>query len=329
MTKSVDAGPVSSSSDRGRTVLVLTGPTASGKTRIALLIARNLDAEIVSADSRQVYKYMDVGTAKPSPEERQLVKHHFVDELNPDQEFNAGEFGKAGRKIIDDILSRHKLPLVVGGSGLYIRSLVDGFFEGPSADKTLRRALYDRLKVEGHQALLSELRKIDPVSASQMLPANTRRIVRALEVHQLTGTPISELQRCPVKINLVPCFAGLLWDRKLLYERINKRVDNMIEHGLVEEAKRLQSRGYSRTLNAFQTVGYKEAFDYVAGYITCERMVDLIKQNSRRFAKRQLTWFRRDNRIRWFGVADEDDFPKVASSISDYFLSGEAAENFE
>lgn len=303
-----------------RAVLVLVGPTASGKTPVSLLLARQLNAEIISADSRQVYRHMDIGTAKPSPEELGLIPHHFVDELLPDQEFNAGEFGKRGRAVIDDIFSRKKVPLVVGGSGLYVQSLVDGFFEGPPADRTLRKTLVERLNAEGAGALLIDLKQVDPVAASGMLPSNERRIIRALEVYRLTGIPISKLQESRIEIRFTSCFVGLQWERKALYERINERVDRMVGQGLLDEVRRLKHLGYSSRLNSLQTVGYKEAFENIEGKITHERMVELIKQNTRRFAKRQLTWFRRDDRIRWFEVKGEKDFPEVADRICGFFL---------
>jgi tRNA dimethylallyltransferase len=302
--------------------LVLVGPTASGKTATSLCVASRLGAEILSADSRQIYKYMDIGTAKPSREERKNIKHYFVDELTPDQDFNSGEYGTRGREIIDDIFRRRKVPLVVGGSGLYVQALVDGFFEGPSAHPELRRHLEGRMKTEGAESLLEELRRIDPVAASGMLPSTTRRIVRALEVHTLSGTPISELHKSRHKIDFSPVFVGLQWDRKALYDRINKRAEQMIEQGLIDEVKQLIARGFSPDLNALQTTGYQEAFQFLEGKISHDRMVELIKQNTRRYAKRQLTWFRRDKRIRWFEVEDEKDLPRVAGGICEYFLDG-------
>lgn len=262
---------------------------------------------------------MDIGTAKPTMEERKQIKHYFVDELTPDKEFNAGEFGKRGREIIDDIFRRKKVPLVVGGSGLYVQSLIDGFFEGPSKDDNIRHQLYERLHQDGAQALLEELRTVDPESAAKMLPTNTRRIIRALEVYKLTGIPISQWQNQKIEINFTPIFVGLEWERKTLYERINLRVERMIEDGLIDEVKKLRALGYSEKLNALQTVGYKEVFDYLDGKISYERMVELIKQNSRRYAKRQLTWFRADKRIKWFKVEKDEDLPGLAGRICDYF----------
>lgn len=315
------------SPDRSRCILVMVGPTASGKTVASLHIAHRLDAEIISADSRQIYRYMEIGTAKPAKDERKTIKHYFVDELKPDQDFNAGDYGTRGREIIDGIFRRHKVPFVVGGSGLYVQALVDGFFEGPSADPGFREHLEGRLKTEGAGKLLDELRRIDPVAASRMLPSTTRRIVRALEVHKLSGMPISELHKSRHTINFRSIFVGLQWDRKVLYDRINQRVDRMIEQGLMEEVKKLSSRGYSRDLNALQTTGYQEAFEFLEGKISHDRMVELIKRNTRRYAKRQLTWFRRDKRIRWFDVKGQGELATVASNICDYFLSEVGAES--
>ncbi|MBI5020915.1 MAG: tRNA (adenosine(37)-N6)-dimethylallyltransferase MiaA [Ignavibacteriales bacterium] len=303
-----------------RNVLVILGATASGKTPVSLIIAKKINCEIISADSRQIYKMMDIGTAKPTLDELKSVSHHFIDRLLPDQNFNAGEFGKQGRLIIDEIFSKGKIPLVVGGSGLYIRALIDGFFDGPSADSSIREELYRRLEVEGGEILLEELRQIDPTSASRMLPTNTRRIVRALEVFKTTGIPISEMHKSKIDINFHPVFVGLNWNRKKLYDRINKRVELMFQSGLIDEVKQLRAKGYSSTLNALQTVGYKEVFDYLDNRTDYNRMVELIKQNSRRYAKRQLTWFRHDERIKWFDVNCEDDFEKIGLEITKYFI---------
>lgn len=301
-------------------MLVLVGPTASGKTQISLLLAQRLNGEIISADSRQIYKYLDIGTAKPTTEERKIVRHYFIDELTPDQDFNAGEYGRRGGEIIDEIFRAGKQPIVVGGSGLYIQSLIDGFFEGPARDEQMRKRLYTRLHVEGSEHLLGELRRIDPVSAAKMLPSNTRRIIRALEVYYLTGVPLSQHQNEQrTERTFYPVFAGLEWERKQLYNRINRRAEKMIEAGLVEEARSLLRMGYNASLNALQTVGYQEVFQFLDGKIDFQTMLNRFTQNSRRFAKRQLTWFRRDKRIRWFHVENESEFPKIAEDILNYF----------
>lgn len=298
---------------------VLVGPTASGKTPVSLLIAAGLNAEIISADSRQIYKRLDIGTAKPSGEELSRVRHHFVDEMPPDRDFNAGEFGIRGREVVGEVFARHKIPLVVGGSGLYLQALVDGFFEGVPSDPETRSELYRRLREAGPEKLYGELKRVDPLSASRMLPSNTHRVMRALEVFMLTGTPISELHQVPVRIGFTPVFAGLRWNRKLLYARIDRRVDRMIERGLLDEVKGILEGGYSPRLNALQSPGYREVIAHLEGSISFSEMVELIKRNSRRYAKRQLTWFRKDQRIAWFDLSDEEDFPEVASRISGYY----------
>jgi tRNA dimethylallyltransferase len=298
-----------------RVVLCIVGPTASGKTTLALLIARKLHGEIISADSRQVYRYLDIGTAKPTRQQLRQVKHHFVDELEPDENFSAGEFGRKGRQIIDKLFRMKKVPIVVGGSGLYVRSLVNGFFEGPSAEGDMRQRLYSQLHEQGADKLLAELRRVDPASASTLLPTNTRRIIRALEVFELTGVPISKLHQRKIKIDFVPLMIGLQWDRNLLYERINSRVDAMVENGFLDEVRTLLDHGYSETTNSLQTVGYQEAILHLRGEIDYDTMVESIKRNTRRFAKRQLTWFRPDKRIHWVPVADEEELPSIAQGI--------------
>ncbi|HUL43089.1 MAG TPA: tRNA (adenosine(37)-N6)-dimethylallyltransferase MiaA [Bacteroidota bacterium] len=301
-------------------ILVVSGPTASGKTRIALGLAEHLNGEILSADSRQMYKLMSIGTAQPTPEELRRVPHFFVADRLPDQEFNAAEFGVEGRRIIDKIIARGKLPIVAGGSGLYIQGLIDGFFEGAEPDEGYRKLLYDRIATEGSEVLLAELHRIDPVAASGMLPSNRRRIVRALETHHLTGRPISVLQRERVEISFNAVLVGIAWDRKRLYDRINCRVEEMLASGLIEEVEKLIARGYNPELKALQTVGYKEVFEFLNGRVSYDETVERIKRNTRRYAKRQLTWFRNDERITWFPISDESEFEAVTKKIVDHFL---------
>jgi len=306
-----------------RKVLAIVGPTASGKTKLSIIVAEKIGGEIISADSRQVYRYMDIGTAKPSKEERERVKHYFIDELNPDEEFNAGAFGERGREIIEDIFSRGKVPIVVGGSGLYVKSLIDGFFEGPAGDWELREILYRKAEQLGKGVLYEELKKVDPASAEKIHPNNLKRVIRALEVYYLTGKPISQLQsEMKPEINFETVQIGLNWDRKKLYKRIEERVDMMIEQGLIDEVKRLRELGYDKNLNALQTVGYKEVFDYLDGIISYDRMIYLIKRNSRRYAKRQLTWFRQDKRIIWIDVDERTDLNELADKVIDIYKSG-------
>ena len=259
---------------------------------------------------------LTIGTAKPSPDELKKVKHHFVDEILPDQHFSAGEFGIDGRKIIDEIVKEKKLPIVVGGTGLYVRSLVDGLFTGPGRKEDVREELEARLESEGANALLEELRRVDPEAAARMLPSNQRRVIRALEVYYATGKPISQHHDEHEHEKFFnPVFVGLHWERKKLYDRINFRVDRMLAAGFLDEVKGLLSRGYDDRYKSLQTVGYKEAFAFLRKEIGYERMVELMKQNTRRFAKRQLTWFRRDARIRWFDIEEENEIPRIAGEV--------------
>lgn len=258
---------------------------------------------------------MDVGTAKPSLEERKLVRHHFVDELEPDQPFSAGEFGKSGRERIAGIIAAGKTAVVVGGSGLYIRALVDGFFSGPGSDPDLRETLTARLKEEGPSRLHAELKLADPETAAAIHPQSSHRLLRALELYYLTGAPASVLRRqtdpAPFEFRIF----GLRWKRNELYDRINRRVDEMFAGGFVEETKKLLERGYSRRINALQTVGYKEILQYLDGKLEYDAMVELVKQNTRRYAKRQLTWFRADERIVWIDMREDKPHSEAIGEI--------------
>ncbi len=304
-------------------VLAIVGPTGSGKTKLSLIVAEKLNGEIISVDSRQVYRYMDIGTAKPSLEDRKRIKHYFIDEINPDEEFNAGVFGEKGREIIKDIFSRGKVPIVVGGSGLYIKSLIDGFFEGPGADWELRGIFYQKANELGREVLYEELKRVDPMSAEKIQPNNLKRVIRALEVYYITGKPISQLQQMiKPEIDFKTVQVGLKWDRKKLYKRIEQRIDEMIKAGLIDEVKKLRELGYDKNLNSLQTVGYKEIFDYLDGLISYDEMIRLVKRNSRRYAKRQLTWFRQDKRIIWLNVDETTDFDGLAEKVVQIYHSG-------
>jgi len=311
---------VASPSPGARRVPVGVGPTASGKTEVSLLLAGILGGEIVSADSRQIFKYLDIGTAKPTVAQRASVPHHFVDELLPDQDFSAGQFGERGRRLIDDILGRRRVPIVVGGSGLYIQSLIDGFFDGPGADPEIREALNARLKADGILPLLDELRRVDPVSAGRIDPTKPRRIIRALEVFHISGRPLSSQQDERRRVlTFTPVMFGLSWERQELYDRINRRCGRMVEEGLVHEALELERQGFHSSLNALNTVGYREAYSHVRGEIDREEMLRIFRRNSRRYAKRQTTWFRRDSRITWIPMSDERTSGDVAEHIGRMF----------
>ncbi len=299
-----------------KTVIVLVGPTASGKTAVSLPLAERLGAEIISADSRQIYRHMDIGTAKATVAERARVQHHFIDILDPDQDYSAGEFGIRGREEIERVLSRGSVPLVVGGSGLYIRSLVDGFFDGPPADPEVRATIEQRLAAGGVEELLGELRRVDPLFAARVDPTKPRRMIRALEVFHVTGVPISQLhQDLKVEIPFKSRIFGLAWPKPALQKRIGERCTMMLEGGLLEEVEDLVRRGYGPGLNALNTVGYAEAFAFRAGEITRDEMIELFRRNTRRYAKRQMTWFRRDERIEWIDMREGREAEGVVEEI--------------
>jgi tRNA dimethylallyltransferase len=304
-------------------VITIIGPTASGKTALALKLADKLkrkfrkDVEIISADSRQVYKHIPITTAQPVENELNHFKHHFISELELNEDFNAGEFGVKARHLIRKILLDEKIPLIAGGSGLYISSLVYGLFELDikSSDeqkikqKEVRKKLFIRIENEGLQPLAAELEKVDPVTLEQMGNITDRRIVRALETYYITGIPISVHRSRKIEIDFEPVQVGINWERDDLYSRINKRTDQMLKDGMIDEIRSLQEKGlHYSTVNALNTVGAKEVFDYLKGILKIEKMSDLIKQNTRRFAKRQLTWFRKDRNIAWINPGAES-FP--------------------
>ena len=298
-------------------VIVIVGPTCSGKTDLAISLGGKIPSEIISADSRQVYKYLTIGTAKPTEKELQKVKHHFVDFLNPDENYNVSKFEKDVLKQIGQIIDNKRTPIIVGGSGLYIRAIVDGIFDVVDTDEKYRMELMNYRKKFGNEFLYEELKKVDPESAKNLIPQNWKRIIRALEVYKLAGKPIWKLQQeYKRETNLQFFQYGLNWERKILYKNIELRVDKMIKSGLVDEVKNILKLGYSKDINALNTVGYKEIIEYVEGKTTLERAIELIKRNTRRYAKRQLTWFRKDKRIKWFDINKKNDLKKIAESIA-------------
>ncbi|MBN1894178.1 tRNA (adenosine(37)-N6)-dimethylallyltransferase MiaA [bacterium] len=297
-------------------VLIITGPTASGKSDLALELARKTGGEIVSADSRQIFKHMDIGTAKLPASLRKEIPHHCMDLLNPDAPFSAGEYAALARAAVEDILARKRLPIVVGGSGLYIQALVDGFFPGDYRDASVRARLRQEAEDSGSRSLYQRLQFADPDAASGIHPNDLKRIIRALEVIETAGKPVSQIRRdetLPAAFR--SGFWGLDWPREYLYARINDRVDRMIREGLEQEVRGLLNRGYSPGLNSMDSPGYREMFDFLAGRISPAEAVDLIKRNTRRFAKRQMTWFRRDPRIRWIRPSVPPEWPHIAEQI--------------
>jgi len=295
-------------------ILTIIGPTASGKTDLSYSLAEYISSktkknvEIISADSRQIYKHIPIATAQPPWEYLRKHKHHFINELQLNEEFNAGEFGKKARSLIAKILGKSSVPIVVGGSGLYLSSLIYGLFEledvldesGLNRQKEIRATLYHRLSEEGIDSMFKELVNLDPEFCTRMKNVTERRLIRALEVYYLTGIPLSTLQSRKVEIEFDFKQIGIQWEREELYKRINARVEGMIEKGLVEEIRTLKEKGFHyEKFNSLNTVGVKEVFDFLDRKINIEKMVGLIKQNTRRFAKRQMTWFKRDKHIKW------------------------------
>ena len=295
-------------------LLCLLGPTAVGKTEIAIELAQRLNAEIVSVDSRQIYRQMDIGTAKPTPEEQQAARHHLIDCVNISQSFSVADYQRLADTAITDIRNRGKRVLLVGGAGLYFRAVVDGLFEGPGADPILRKRLEGEAAQHGVDALHERLRACDPVSADRIHPNNIVRVVRALEVYELTGTPMSELQQqwYPEKQRYPFIAFCLTMQRARLYRRIEQRVDVMLANGLIAEVEALLAAGYSRDTVALQSFGYRELIAYLDGECTYIEAVSQLKQNTRRFAKRQLTWFRKDTRLEWI---DRELTPDIVGNI--------------
>ncbi len=283
---------------------------------MSIEIAKMGNGEIVSADSRQVYRDMEIGTAKPTQFEMEGVPHHCIDIKNPDEAFSAGEYGKLGRQIVSEIHSRNRLPIICGGSGLYIRALVDGMFSEESRDPGLRKKLKKEAEEKGLAVLYKRLKKIDTEAAVKIHPNDRNRILRAIEVYEIIGQPISVVQRENThSAGFSLHFWGLKWPREILYQRINQRVDAMLEKGLVEEVKELNAKGWGPELNALDSVGYKEIFAYLRGEIEYEEAVELIKRNTRRFAKKQMIWFRRDSRIHWIDMEEPVDWSEIAKRI--------------
>jgi len=299
-------------------IIVIVGPTCTGKTNLSLKLAQLIPSEIISADSRQFFKFLDIGTAKPTKEQIKNTPHHLIDFLNPSDRYDASMFEKDAEKIIEEIFRRANTPIVVGGSGLYIKALIDGIFDSSENDEEYRKELLQKRKEFGNEFLYEELKKVDPVSAEKMLPQNWKRVIRALEVYHTTGQPIwkhHQKQSSSKEKNYTFKQFGLNWERALLYENINRRVDLMIEYGLIDEVKNILEMGYDKNLNSLNTVGYKEIIQHLKGEISLERAIELIKRNTRHYAKRQITWFRKDERIHWFDVKVLADLNCIAEEI--------------
>ena len=289
-------------------LMAIVGPTAVGKTALAVRLALDMNGEIVSADSRQVYRGMDIGTAKADPEERQAVPHHLIDIVAPDEPLTLVQYQEAAYGAIDDILARGRAPLLVGGTGLYVRAVVQGLgIPRVPPDAALRADLYRRAETEGHAALHARLAEVDPPAASAIDARNVRRVVRALEVYLQTGQPISRLQQAtppPYRILQV----GLTMDRVELYRRIDERIDRMLAVGLVEEVRALLGLGYGLELPSMSGVGYRQVALYLQGEIDLAEAVRRVRHDTRRFVHQQYTWFRlNDPAIAWFDLQEEPE----------------------
>ena len=302
-------------------LLVLGGPTAVGKTELSIKLAKELNGEIISADSMQIYKYMDIGSAKITEEEMNGVKHHLIDVIEPDIPFSVADFKEYGEKAIDEILSRGKFPIIAGGTGLYINSLTCNMtFTEAEKDEEYRAYLEGLCEEKGNEYVHNMLKDIDPISYKEIHANNRKRVIRALEVYKLTGKPFSSFNAGEDFYNSKydVYYYVLTMNREKLYERINRRVDIMMENGLLDECIKLKEMGYTSDMQSMQGIGYKEILYYLEGKISLEDAVNMIKQGSRNYAKRQLTWFRRDKRCIFLDkdlLTDEEILCKVLDDI--------------
>ena len=281
-------------------VVVIVGPTASGKTAVSIELAKKINGEIISADSMQIYKYMDIGTAKPTLDEMQGIKHYMLDVVMPDETFNVAKYKSMAESAIEEILKKGKVPIIVGGTGLYVNTLVDGIeFADVPGDEEYRNELIEKGYREGAMSIYKELEKVDSESAKKIDPNNIRRVARALEIYKVTGKTKTQLDiesRKEVKYDYR--LFGMEWNRETLYNRIDLRVDKMIEAGLIDEVRNVTEK-FKISNTAVQGLGYKEVIEFLNGNISYEEMIEKLKLETRHYAKRQLTWFRRDKRIKW------------------------------
>ncbi len=300
-------------------IVIITGPTGVGKTYISLRLAQIFNAEIISADSMQIYRYMNIGTAKPTPEEQALIPHHLIDIRNPDEDYSAAEFKEDADKSIKEVMDKGRCVFVVGGAMLFLRVLTKGLFESPKADYTLRKRLKALSKEKGNIWLHQKLEKIDPEAARRIHPKDVFRIIRALEVFELTGKPISWHQgqhgfKTSFYNYLKIC---LNMPRSLLYEEINHRVEKMFSQGLIDEVEELLKMRYNPSLKSMKSIGYRHVVEYLQGKFSLGDTKEKIKKETRHYAKRQLTWFRYEPEINWYNPSEEE---KIIEDIKHFYL---------
>ncbi|HBP90113.1 MAG TPA: tRNA (adenosine(37)-N6)-dimethylallyltransferase MiaA [Nitrospiraceae bacterium] len=301
-------------------VVAIVGPTAIGKSRIGIEVAKTLNTEILTADSRQVYRYMNIGTDKPSLAEQQGIPHRLIDLVNPDQSFNAGNFRQHATQDIARLHRQGRLPLVIGGTGLYIRALLRGLCPGPPANWHIRNELAQEAKIQGPAFLYEKLQQVDPDLAQRLHPNDQPKIQRALEVYRILGTPLSVMQQ-QHQFDDIPypsLLIGLTMERQALYQRIETRVDWEIQKGLVEETQFLMDQGFSRELGSMKGLGYRQFSGYLAGDYSYEEAVRLLKRDTRHFAKRQMTWFQKESGIEWVTLEESDIPYRAATTIVDH-----------
>lgn len=302
-------------------VIVLVGPTAIGKTSLSLQLVDRFDCEIISMDSMQVYRYMDIGTAKPSQEEQGLVRHHLLDLVNPDEQYDAARFVKDALQAIDSIAGRKRTVLLTGGTGLYQKALFEGLFTAMPTDQEIRQHLQHRLQEEGREVLHTELCKIDPLSGKRIHKNDTQRLLRGLEIYLSSGRRWSDLLQEQKQKGQVPhfnrvCQVALTCERSELYQRIEKRSNMMIKHGFIEEVEKLRAMGYSEELPSMQSIGYRHVNNLLSGEWDRRTMFEYLLRDTRRYAKRQMTWFGKNKNLRWFNIKQKElVVEKISNSL--------------
>jgi len=299
-------------------IVVIVGPTAAGKTAFSCELAGIFDAEIISADSRQVYKHMDIGTAKPTEKQRNSVPHHLIDVCRPDSGYSAADFKRDAEESLRAVSSRGKRAFIVGGAGLYVRAFLEGLFIGPGNIASVRETLLKEERLFGREYLHKELSRVDPVSASRIHPNNIHRVMRALEVYSFSGRPISSFweEHGFREKNYDTLKIGLIKERGVLYRDIEKRIDKMMEEGLLEETGRLLEMGFSAELKSMRSLGYREMIGHINGVFSLDEAAGALKKNTRNYAKRQITWFKKDKDVVWFSPGDKEG---VVSLVRDFY----------